>query len=142
MNEVQQNTYIGNLNSYPLAVNNRGPSELYELKAHESDNMKVKRPNISGNELPAVIPEKVVYSDYEANNKLRKINNEIYKEATGGMDISQFKLKPLNTDIFEQKKTENKEDEKHGFNFKRYLTILGLVALLTATIAYFRRGKG
>ena len=143
MNDIQQNKYSEKISSYTSGVNNSPLSERYELKAHASDDMKAKRPNIHNNELPAIIPEKVIYSDYEANNKLRRINNEIYKEAKDGKDISQFKLKPLNMDIFEQKTVkENKENNKHGFNLKRYFTIFGIISLLTAAITYFRRGKG
>ncbi len=142
MNDIQQNNYTEQFSSYAQTANKNSQLEQYELKAHESDSMKVKPPNVSHNELPALIPQKVVYSDYEANKKLERINNEIFKEANGGMDISQFRLKPLNEDIFVQKTSENKENKKHGFNLKRYFTIFGIIALLTTAISYFCRRKG
>ena len=53
------------------------------------------------------------------------------KEAT-------LKIKQINQDIYQGTK---KEKSKHEFDTKRYFTFFGIIALLTAAFAYFRRGK-
>lgn len=88
----------------------------YNLEAHTSTNMKVKRPKISPNDLAMILPKKKPFSDEEATKKMRAINTDIYEGAV-------------------------KEKEKHEFNLKRYFTICGIIALLTAVIGYFRKGR-
>lgn len=86
------------------------------LEAHSSPNMKVERPKITVNDLQMNLQSKNPYSDKEANQKLKAISEDIY---TG----------------------TKKEKSNHEFNFKRYFTIFGILALITAALGYFRKGK-
>ena len=88
----------------------------YQLGAHTSKNMKVKRPKVTPNDLQLILPNKKPFSDAEANRRMQAINTDIYEGA-------------------------KQEKEKHEFNLKRYFTIFGILALITAAAAYFRRGK-
>ena len=88
----------------------------FNLDAHTSSSMKVKRPNIQPNDLNIMLSNKPVFSDKEATKRMQAINTDIYEGA-------------------------KKEKEKHEFNIKRYFTIFGILALITAAAAYFRRGK-
>ena len=45
-------------------------------------------------------------------------------------------MQSINTDIYEG---AVKEKEKHEFSIKRYFTIFGIIALITAAIAYLRK---
>ena len=117
MNEV--NTYCFNNSSPPLsnpAMRGGENNEAYNLEAHTSSNMKVKRPKVTPNDLALIQSGKKPFSDSEATKKIQSINTDIYEGA-------------------------KQEKEKHEFNFKRYFTIFGIIALLTAAYAYFRRGK-
>ena len=88
----------------------------FNLDAHSSTNMKVKRPKIKPNDLNIMLSNKPLFSDKEATRRMQAINTDIYEGA-------------------------KKEKEKHEFNFKSYFTIFGIIALLTAACAYFRKGK-
>ena len=88
----------------------------YNLEAHTSTNMKVKRPKVDPNDLHLVLPQKKPFSDEKEKKKMRAINTDIYEGAV-------------------------KEKEKHEFNLKRYFTICGIIALLAAAIGHFRKGK-
>lgn len=90
--------------------------QSYQLEAHNSKNMKVKRPKVSPNDLKLILQNKKPYSDAEATKRIQSINTDIYESA-------------------------KQEKEKHEFNLKRYFTIFGILALLTAAIGYFRKGK-
>jgi hypothetical protein len=115
MNEI--NTHTNNYLSTPNPVpTGEGKTERFNLEAHTSKDMKVKRPKITQNDLTFVVPEKKLFSDREATKRMQAINTDIYEGA-------------------------KQEKEKHVFNFKRYFTIFGILALLTAAIGYFRRGK-
>ena len=142
MNDIQTNMYSNLPTSPPNNKCEEKNPDCYNLDAHLADSMKVKRPVVTQNDLPVTIPDKKPYTDYEANNKLKVLNEEIFKDTHNGQTSSSFILKPLNTDKFEYKNSENTEVKKHEFNFKRYLTIFGILGLLTAAIVYFRRGKG
>ena len=117
MNEVINTTYNNNspplksVNSFHQGEQNNG---LMSLEAHSSKNMKVKRPKITVNELTASLPVQKVFSDKEATKRMQAINTDIYEGA-------------------------KKEKEKHEFNLKRYATIFGIITLLAAAIAYFRK---
>lgn len=116
MSDIQ--TYnINNQISYSPQIrggDNSTPS--YQLEAHTSTKMKVKRPKVTPNDLKLILPDKKPFSDAEATKRIQSINTDIYEGA-------------------------KQEKEKHEFNFKRYFTIFGILALLTAAIAYFRKGK-
>ena len=116
MTEIQ--TYnINNLNyNHPSIRGGDNSQDSLNLEAHTSTNMKVKRPKVSPNDLTIILPDKKPFSDKEATKRMQTINTDIYEGTV-------------------------KEKEKHEFNFKRYLSIFGIMALLTAAIAYFRRGK-
>ena len=116
MKEV--NTYNYNkLPTQPNPVMRGGENnESMRLEAHTSSNMKVKRPKITPNDLSLVPSGKMPFSDREATKKIQAINTDIYEGA-------------------------KQEKEKHEFNFKRYFTIFGIIALLTAACAYLRKGK-
>lgn len=91
-------------------------SGAYNIEAHTSNNMKVKRPKVTPNDLTIILPDKKPFSDREATKKMQAINTDIYEGA-------------------------KQEKEKHEFNTKRYFTIFGIIALLTAACACFRRGR-
>ena len=141
MNEkIQTNSY----NSLPVSLSSNKcegrSSDCFNLDSHMSDSMKVQRSAVNQNDLPFIVPDKKPYTDYEANNKLKVLNDQIFKETHNGISSSNYILKPLNTDKFEYNTNEkNMEEEKNGFNFKRYFTIFGILALITAAFAYFRR---
>ena len=105
-------------NNYPAAQppSLRGESTDFNIEAHTTSNMKLKRPKITNSVPPPLIQTKHLYRPSDAEQYLKK----------------------LNTDIYEGTKKEKSTNE---FNFKRYFTIFGIVALITAAIAYFRRGK-
>ena len=117
MREV--NNYNFNNNGYysPVAKGVDNTSGSYVLEAHHSNNMKVAPPRVSVNDITQILNENKRYSIKEANNRSEQINKDIY----AGVE---------------------KEKENHEFNFKRYFTIFGIVALLTAFITYFSKGRG
>ena len=81
-----------------------------------TSNLKLERPKVTSADLNVSLNNFNKYSYSESNKHLNEINKDIYQRA-------------------------NKEKEKHEFNFKRFFTIFGIIGLLTAAIAYFRRGK-
>ena len=116
MSDIQ--TYSIN-NPIPISPQiNGGDNQIqpYQLEAHSSNDMKVKRPKVSPNDLKFLLPDKKPFSDTEATKRIQTINTDIYEGA-------------------------KKEKEKHEFNLKRYFTIFGILALFTAAIGYFRKGK-
>ena len=115
MSEVGVYNYQKTVSSRANPVMKGGENEAYNLEAHTSTNMKVKRPKITPNDLTMVLPQRKPFSDEEATKKIRAINTDIYEGAV-------------------------KEKEKHEFNLKRYFTIFGIIALLTAALGYSRKG--
>ena len=116
MSDIQ--TYNIN-NPIPVSPQLRGgdsKTQSYQLEAHTSANMKVKRPKVTPNDLKLILPNKKPFSDAEATKKIQSINTDIYEGA-------------------------KQEKEQHEFKFKRYFTIFGILALLTAAISYFRKGR-
>lgn len=116
MNDIQ--TYnINNLNYKSPQIKGGDNSEAqYNIEAHTSTNMKVKRPKVTPNDLTTILPVKRPFSDKEATKKMQAINTDIYEGAV-------------------------KEKEKHEFNLKRFFTIFGIIALITA-ITGFRKSRG
>ena len=112
MNEFQ--TY--NVNTSFAASNSQFGSNdgVFNIDSHNSTNMKVKKPKVTSNDLQVPLPSKKLFSDSDATKRIQAINTDIYESAT-------------------------KEKEKHEFNFKRYFTIFGIITVLTAAIAYFRK---
>lgn len=110
---------IKTYNNYPIqqfpSMKARDNSQLI-IEAHTSDNMKVQRPKLNPNDIAITLPNPKAFSDREATKKMQAINTDIYEGA-------------------------KKEKEKHEFNLKRYLTIFGIIAIITAALAYFRKGK-
>ena len=94
-----------------------GRSLNFGEDSHVSTNMKVKRPKVTPNDLKFILPSKKTFSDADATKKIQAINTDIYEGAKN-------------------------EKEKHEFNTKRYFTIFGILALLTAALSYFRKGRG
>jgi len=94
----------------------KGAQDQFIIEAHTTTNMKLGRPKVEPNDLNFVIPDKKVFSDSEATKKMQSINTDIYVDA-------------------------KKEKEKHEFNFKRYFTIFGILALLMAAVTYFGKRK-
>ena len=86
------------------------------IEAHNSNNMKLDRPKVGPNDILITLPTQKSFSDRDATQKIRQINNDIYQGT-------------------------KKEKSKHEFNLKRYFTIFGIIGLLTAAVAYFRRGR-
>ena len=106
------NTNITN-NSLPAFKSDNG----LITEAHNSSKMKLDRP-------------KVTAADFSQNILT---NNSKYSHKE-----SEQQLKILNNDIYQNTK---KEKQKHEFNFKRFFTIFGILALLTAAFGYFRKGR-
>ena len=88
----------------------------YNLNAHTSSNMKLDRPKVNSADFNVALTNYSKFSHEEATKQLKAIDKDIYQRA-------------------------KQEKEKHEFNFKRYFTIFGILGLLTAAIAYFRKGK-
>jgi hypothetical protein len=85
------------------------------LEAHNSPKMKLDRPKITAADFSQkLLTDKTSYSKKEADKRLKILNNDIYQGA-------------------------KKEKDKHEFNFKRYFTIFGILALLAAALGYFRK---
>ncbi len=116
MSDIQTYNINNPIPRSPQIKGGENQMQSYQLEAHNSKDMKVKRPKVSPNDLKLILPEKKPYSDIEATKRIQSINTDIYEGA-------------------------QKEKEKHEFNFKRYFTIFGILALLTAAIGYFRKGK-
>ena len=116
MSDLQ--TYnINNPITQAPSVRGENAGEAFILEAHSSKNMKVKRPKIKPNDVKLMLPAQKTFSDRDATKRIQAINTDIYESA-------------------------KKEKEEHEFNTKRYFTIFGILALLTAAIAYLRKGKG
>ena len=86
------------------------------LEAHTTSNMKLERPKVNSADFSAALTNYSKYSHAESKKHLKALDKDIYQHA-------------------------HKEKEKHEFNFKRYFTIFGILGILTAAIAYFRKGK-
>lgn len=116
MTKIQ--TYnINNLNyQSPTIKGGDNSQDSLNVEAHTSTSMKVKRPKVEPNDITITLPDKKPFSDKEATKRMQSINTDIYEGAV-------------------------KEKEKHEFNLKRYFTIFGIIALITAAIAYLRKGK-
>ena len=117
MTDIQTYNINNPISNSPQKYGDDSLSNSYQLEAHTSANMKVKRPKVTPNNLNLILPNKKPFSDTEATKKIQAINTDIYEGAV-------------------------KEKEKHEFNLKRYFTIFGILALLTAAAAYFRKGRG
>ena len=111
MNDVS--THNQNSLSASTAFLSKNDGDM-NLDAHTSSNMKVKRPKIVANNLSSPLLTKKYFSDKEATKRMQSINTDIYEGAV-------------------------KEKEKHEFSLKRYFTIFGIIALITAAIHYFRK---
>lgn len=114
MSEIQ-NYSINNMPSPHSIISMKGESD-FNIEAHTSSNMKVQRPKVTPADLTINLPVKQVFSDRDATKRMQSINTDIYEGA-------------------------KKEKEKHEFNFKRFFTIFGIIALLTL-IAGLRKSKG
>ena len=82
----------------------------YNIEAHYSNDMKVKRPKVTTFEAPSVIPKHHLFSDKDASKKMQEINTDIYEGS-------------------------QKEKSQHEFNRKLYFKIFGGITLATAGIA-------
>jgi len=112
MAEIQSNIYTVN-----PAPSFKGDNGLI-IEAHNSHQMKLERPKVSAADFSQSfnLSNNNKYSMKEADTKIKNISNDIYQGAV-------------------------KEKQNHEFSFKRYFTIFGILALLTAAIGYFRKGK-
>lgn len=86
----------------------------YEISAHYSKDMKVKRPKVTVYQSPQELPIVQAFSERNAN----------------------LKLQNLKTDIYE---SEKKEEAKNGFNKKLYFKIFGGVTLATIIVSCLRK---
>ena len=48
----------------------------YNIEAHYSNDMKVKRPNVTSFEAPQIVPKHHLFSDKDASKKMQKINTD------------------------------------------------------------------
>lgn len=87
-------------------------SENYQIDAHYSSNMKVKRPQVTEAFAPTSALNSGMFSDKDATKRFNQINNDIYEGA-------------------------NKEKKNHGFNRKLFLKIfIGIVLAVTGVSCY------
>ena len=93
-----------------------GGDDSFMIEAHTTSNMKLEHPKVNSAEFNNALTNYNKYSHMEATKHLKEIDKDIYQRT-------------------------HKEKSKHEFNFKRYFTIFGILGLLTAAIAYFRKGK-
>ena len=107
------NNINSNLN-YNIPTNYKGDNNFI-IEAHSSPNMKLERPKVNAANFIQNLPSNKKYTQIEMNKNMDEINNDIYKKA-------------------------KKEKSHHEFNFKRYFTIFGIVALLTAIFSHYRKG--
>ena len=102
-----------NIKPYPLPLKGE---DTFLLEAHTTSNMKLDRPKVKSTDFSSALNNYNKYSHAESTKQLNAINNDIYQNT-------------------------KKKKGSHDFNFKRYFTIFGILGLLTAAIAYFRKGK-
>ena len=119
------------------------------LDAHNSTNMKVTKPRVVVSDVPNSMPKVTMFSDIEANKRVREINNDIYESTAntkqaGGMNVwPDMNSLEDKLDIKKQmKKEEDSGGSEHGFNRKLYFKIfcgVGLTTLIIACIRKFRK---
>ena len=147
MTEITNN-YNSYISKPTVQYNTIGGADDEILDAHTSTNMKVTKPIVVASEVPSSIPKMTLFSDIEANKRVREINNDIYESTantkqSGGMqvwpDMNNLEDK---LDIKKQmKKEEDSGGTEHGFNRKLYLKIFCGVGLTTLIIACIRKFK-
>lgn len=115
MDTISDNT-INYVTSRAAPSNGVSSDNAYNIEAHTTNNMKLGRPNVTSSMAPPLIQTKHLYKPSDAENYMKQLNTDIYVDT-------------------------QKEKSNNGFNFKRYFTIFGIIALITAAVAYFRRGK-
>jgi len=87
------------------------------IDANYSTNMKVAKPKISAYEAPPELPKHHLFSDKDANQKIQKINTDIYEGAA-------------------------KEKANHEFSFSKFFKIFGGITLTALVIACIRKLRG
>lgn len=146
-------TEINNYNSYmskPVVQYTTVDGVADEnLDAHVSNNMKVTKPRIVVADVPSNIPKITMFSDIEANKRVKEINNDIYestvntKQAVGSNVWPDMNNLEDRLDIKKQmKKEEDSGGAKHGFNSKLYFKIfsgVGITALILFCIRHFKK---
>ena len=115
MDTISDNT-INIATSRAAPVKGTSSDNSYNIEAHTTNNMKLDRPKVTNSAPVPLIQTVHLYKPSDAENYIKKLNNDIYVDT-------------------------QKEKTNNGFNFKRYFTIFGIIALITAAVAYFRRGK-
>ena len=139
-----------NYNSYvskpAVQYSTVGGNSDENLDAHVSTNMKVEKPRVIASEVPNSMPKVTMFSDIEANKRVREINNDIYESTVNtkqadGMNIwPNMKNLEDKLDIKKQmKKEENSGGSENGFNRKLYFKIFGGVGLAAIIVACIRR---
>lgn len=88
----------------------------FNLDAHYTTNTKLERPKPSIAQAPATIPKMHLFSDNDANKRMKNINNDIY----------------IGT---------NKEKSKNEFNKSLFLKIFAVIGIAVTSVACFSKLK-
>ena len=87
-------------------------SDNYQIEAHYSSNMKVKRPNITEALPPTNALNSGMFSDKDATKRFNDLNKDIYESA-------------------------NKEKKNHGFDRKLFFKIFVGIILAVAGVSCY-----
>ena len=119
------------------------------LDAHTSSNMKVVKPRIVVADASSNIPKVTMFSDIEANKRVKEINNDIYESTastkqSGGSSVWPD-MNSLEDKLDIKKQTKKEEDSggtRRGFNNKLYFKIfcgVGITAIILKCLRHFRK---
>lgn len=153
MEKCSSMTEVNNYNSYMskpvVQYTTVGGIEDENLDAHTSANMKVTKPRIVVADASSNIPKMTMFSDIEANKRVKEINNDIYestvntKQSTGTNVWPDMNNLEDKLDIKKQmKKEEDSGGAKRGFNRKLYFKIfsgVGITTLILFCIRHFKK---
>ncbi len=146
-------TEINNYNSYmskPVVQYTTVDSVADEnLDAHTSTNMKVTKPKIVVADASSNIPKMTMFSDIEANKRVKEINNDIYESTASTKQAGGSNVWPdmnnLEDKLDIKKQTKKEEDSggtRRGFNSKLYFKIfcgVGITAIILKCLRHFRK---
>lgn len=108
-------------------------TEGVQTEAHYSSNMKVERPKVIPSQGPSVIGGKQVYSDKDANLRMKQINQDIYENS------KKYRTKKSRKKSNIDKIEKNTEAAQHEFDSKTFLKIFGGLSLSAIIIAGVRK---
>ncbi len=148
MSEIGTN-YSNLYMQQPLNQNYSQSQDGSNLDAHTSSNMKVSPTQFIAAEAPPNLPKIALFSDIDANKRVKNINNDIYVSTINTRQSSGMEVLPdINgmEDKFDIKKQMKKEEDsggnEHGFNRKLFFKIfcgVGLTTILITCLRKFRK---